>query len=340
MIDAEKLGEAFASGGIYALQLEVGSACDQGCIYCYMNAIPRNQPSMADATVTGILHDAARLGITAIEWLGGEPLLHPCIFKFMATASRLGLRNNLWTGGIPLGREDVARACARWCRGGLISVHVSSVDPGTYQGLHPGRPAGDLDAILRGVRHVLAAGFPPSRMLNSITLTGLQDAEDALHVIEHFEETFSIATSVNVYHTYLRPGTGPGELAKFVPDPVIVAKVLARCAAQQGVKQLPMNCVNKQYCSATVAVLHDGSVTPCATIREAGAPRVGIDGSLAGIIARHRDHLTFAAFKDPANLPSGCTSCSLSDSCWGCRSRAFAAGRGILGKDPRCFRSA
>jgi MoaA/NifB/PqqE/SkfB family radical SAM enzyme len=28
----------------------------------------------------------------------------------------------------------------------------------------------------------------------------------------------------------------------------------------------------------------------------------------------------------------------MNDQCWGCRSRAYAAGRGIHGKDPRCFR--
>ena len=43
-----------------------------------------------------------------------------------------------------------------------------------------------------------------------------------------------------------------------------------------------MNCVNKQYCSATLAVLCDGRVTPCATIRDPGMPSIHETPSLSG----------------------------------------------------------
>jgi len=99
-----------------------------------------------------------------------------------------------------------------------------------------------------------------------------------------------------------------------------------------------MNCVNKQYCSATVAVLCSGGVTPCATIRSKDAPNLHAGRSLFDIATKDKDDLTFAAFRNPDNLPDDCRRCSLSESCFGCRSRAYAAGRGIYGKDPRCFR--
>jgi radical SAM protein with 4Fe4S-binding SPASM domain len=99
-----------------------------------------------------------------------------------------------------------------------------------------------------------------------------------------------------------------------------------------------MNCVSKQYCSATLAVLCDGSVTPCATIRPPESPNLHRDGSLREIASKHHDWLTVRALRDPANLPEDCRECPLNDQCWGCRSRAYAAGLGVLGKDPRCFR--
>jgi len=49
--------------------------------------------------------------------------------------------------------------------------------------------------------------------------------------------------------------------------------------------------------------------------------------------------LTLKKLKDKNNLNDDCKSCSLSDVCFGCRSRSFAAKNGIYGKDPRCFRN-
>ncbi len=338
MIDAERLRAAYDSDGFYALQLEVGDKCEQGCIYCYMNALPGVKNSLGDGLISEIVSDASALGVAAIEWLGGEPLLRGTIFEHMAHAGALGMRNNLWTGGLPLREPAMAAKCARACKNGLISVHVSSVDPRIYNMLHPAASDHDLGDIISGVQHVLDAGYPASRMLNSVTFTGLQSADDMIRTIDHFEHELGIATSLNVYHTYLRPGTDPGELARFIPAAPEVARVSMRVAEQSGHGAIPMNCVNKQYCSATLAVLCDGSVTPCATIREPGAPNVHSDGRLLAIANQHRDHLIIKALKSPANLPPDCRGCVMNATCWGCRSRSFAAGRGLLGKDPRCFR--
>ncbi len=338
MIDTDRLQAAYERQGFYALQLEVGDTCQQGCVYCYMNAVADGRNTLSDEQIAAILRDAQALGITAIEWLGGEPLLRESLFEHMALAADVGLRNNVWTGGLPLADGTVREKTVAHARNGLISVHVSTVDPDVYRVLHPTRPASDLAAILDGVRATLALGYPASQMLNSVTFTGLQSAEDMIRTIDYFEYEFGIKTSLNVYHTYLRPGTPIGELARFIPTLEAVRKVYARYVRQWGAERLPMNCVNKQYCSTTLAVLCDGSVTPCATIREKDAPNIHTDGTLFDVATRVRDHLTIAPFRERQNLPKDCQRCKMSDQCFGCRSRAYAAGRGILGKDPMCFR--
>jgi radical SAM protein with 4Fe4S-binding SPASM domain len=93
----------------------------------------------------------------------------------------------------------------------------------------------------------------------------------------------------------------------------------------------------KQYCSANIAVLCDGSVAPCATIREKNAPNLYRDGSLYDIFQTHRDYLIFKQLKSGELISEDCKKCKINDQCWGCRSRAFAAGLGIYGRDPRCF---
>jgi radical SAM protein with 4Fe4S-binding SPASM domain len=337
MIDQRKLEHAYDTDGIYALQLEVGDVCYQGCIYCYMNAIPQERNQLSDGVITAIIHDSRQLGVTAVEWLGGEPLLRNTVFDHLAEAAALGLRNNVWTGGLPLQDPLIRKQTAKHTKNGLIAFHLSTVDRRTYQALHPQRPVADLDQILTAVKELLNGGYPADQLLNSATFTGLQSAADMIETIDFFEENFGIATSLNIYHTYLRPGQTRADLERFIPARSDVARVYKRFSRQWGYDQAPMNCVNKQYCSATIAVLYDGSVTPCATIREDGAPRVTDDRRLQDIVRSRRDHLIFKFLKNDANLPECCQRCSISDICWGCRSRAFAAGLGLYGEDPRCF---
>lgn len=337
-IDFDRLNKACDERRIYALQLEIGDICEQGCTYCYMNALPQVYNQLSDEKITEILHDCKHLGISAVEWLGGEPLLRQSIFEHMGLATDLGLRNNVWTGGLPLTDMKVLRQTLHHARYGLISVHVSTVNPKTYRRLHPERPASDLTRIVEAVERLLELGYPADQIINSVTFTGMQTADDMIETIDYFERRFGILTSLNVYHTYLRPGQSRSELEQFIPDRAAVSKVYRRWTRQYNVERLPMNCVNKQYCSATMAVLCDGSVTPCATIRPTDAPKLTNGTSLFDIFQDHREELIFGHFRDPENLPPECRTCVLADCCWGCRSRAFAAGEGIYGRDPRCFR--
>ncbi len=329
---------AYKNDGFYSLQLEIGDRCEQDCIYCYMNALPKEVNTLSDEQITRILEDSVELGISAIEWLGGEPLLRNSIFDHMELARELGLRNNIWTGGLPLGNEDVTQRCSELARPGLISVHVSTVDQATYRLLHPNRPNSDLNNILEGVERLLDLGYPSDQMLNSVTFTGIQTPEDMIGTIDYFENEFEISTSLNVYHTYLRPGTDPGELGRFIPKTTDVARVYSRLQKQTGSDPMPMNCVDKFYCSTTVAVLCDGSVTPCATIRDNEAPIIHSGKSFFSIAKENRDHLIFKSMKNKKNLPVPCQRCGMNDVCFGCRSRSFSEGRGLLGPDPRCFR--
>lgn len=337
MIDRRRLQTAWENERFYSLQLEVGDRCNQGCLYCYMNALEEERNTLSDLEIERILKDAGKLDITAIEWLGGEPLLRPSVSRHLAYAEELGFRNNVWTGGIPLSDRDIRTATVRYARHGLISIHLSTVDTALYKTLHPSRPSSDLRLVIDSVREILEMGYPPDQMLNSVTFTGLQDANDMIRTIDYFEEELGIKTSLNVYHTYLRPGIPEGELARFIPKSHEVEKVYRRYGEQWGIERAPMNCVNKQYCSSTIAVLCDGSVTPCATIREKSALNLHSSGSLWDIATREHDRLIFGEFRVRSNLPDECQRCSISDSCFGCRSRSYAAGRGVYGKDPMCI---
>ncbi|MFX0099190.1 MAG: hypothetical protein ACFFCS_06375 [Candidatus Hodarchaeota archaeon] len=71
LIDLEKLQIAYDSDGFYALQLEIGDLCKQGCVYCYMNALPKEKNSLSGEQIRSILDDSKKLGITAFLNLKG-----------------------------------------------------------------------------------------------------------------------------------------------------------------------------------------------------------------------------------------------------------------------------
>ena len=83
MIDFQQLNKAYENDSFYSLQLEVGDKCYQGCSYCYMNAVEITNNELSDEQILHLIQEAKDLGITAIEWLGGEPLLRTNIFNFM-----------------------------------------------------------------------------------------------------------------------------------------------------------------------------------------------------------------------------------------------------------------
>jgi len=341
MINFYELNKAYEENRFYALQLEVGDVCYQGCNYCYMNAIETPQNALSDDDIKNILIDSKKLGITAIEWLGGEPLLRKNIFDLMNFAKDLDFRNNMWTGGLPLNDYSTCKKLSEVCSKGLIAFHISSVNPETYKKLHPGKTSNDLQTILNGIKCLLDLGYPSELLLNSVTFTGLQTAEDMIETMNYFYENFKIATSLNVYHTYLRPGYTKEDLLKFIPDKESVKKVYKHYISFLNIEDIsvfPMNCVNKQYCSATLAVLNDGTVSPCATIRSGCVDKIA-SKSFYDIVNENRNYLTFAFLKDKNNLPEECKFCPLNDDCFGCRSRAYAASNGIFGIDPRCFRN-
>lgn len=338
LIDYDKLEECYKKDNFYSLQLEIGDKCYQSCIYCYMNAVENGLNTLSDKQIKKILLDSKKLGITSVEWLGGEPLLRKSIFSHMRLAQSLGFRNNLWTGGLPLTNNFILKKTIKYTKPGLISVHVSTINPEVYQKLHPERTSKDLELIIKSIEKLLNNDYPASNILNSVTFTGLQTADDMIDTIDFFKEKFGINTSLNVYHTYLRPDFDEEDLKKFIPNKADLIEVYKHYAKLYGKKEISMNCVNKQYCSSTLAVLCDGSVTPCATIREKNAPNIHCDGNFYDIVCKYKDYLLIKKLKNKNYLSEDCKTCSLSNSCWGCRSRSYAAGNGIYGKDSRCFR--
>ena len=59
MIDDERMRRAYEEDSFYSVQLELGDRCEQDCMYCYMNAIPKEINTLSDDEISQVLGDAS-----------------------------------------------------------------------------------------------------------------------------------------------------------------------------------------------------------------------------------------------------------------------------------------
>lgn len=106
--------------------LWLGLACDVRCKFCYDELVAAREKAWMPADeVTGAL-DKFRYfyGNEYVDFMGGEPTLHPRVLDIIAYAVRIGLRPTIITHGMRLADPQCARAFAdAGLHDVLISIH-------------------------------------------------------------------------------------------------------------------------------------------------------------------------------------------------------------------------
>ena len=80
------------SGNIRFLWLELTNLCNLQCVHCYAESSPirSNDDLLSPQDYHNILSEAAELGCTQVQFIGGEPTLNKHLPKFIAHARALG----------------------------------------------------------------------------------------------------------------------------------------------------------------------------------------------------------------------------------------------------------
>lgn len=85
--------------------IELTKKCNFACGHCYANSSP-NEPlrsNMSDSDYHEALNLLIRNGVTAVQFIGGEPLLHPEICTFIAQCAEGGVNHiEVYTNITPL----------------------------------------------------------------------------------------------------------------------------------------------------------------------------------------------------------------------------------------------
>lgn len=93
------------AAGLRFIWLELTNRCNLACVHCYADSGPH--PERADVLETGdylrLLGEAADLGCRAVQFIGGEPTLHPGLPDLIAHARSCGYDFvEVYTNGIRL----------------------------------------------------------------------------------------------------------------------------------------------------------------------------------------------------------------------------------------------
>ena len=139
--------------------LWLGLRCDVRCKFCYDEHVPAAQKgwlSLEDA-IRALDKFRSYYGNEFVDFMGGEPTLHPAILDITAHAASIGLRPTVITHGMHLARPERAAAFAQaGIHDFLVSVHGTGE---TARAIH-GRGRDNAARQERALDNLRALGVP------------------------------------------------------------------------------------------------------------------------------------------------------------------------------------
>jgi sulfatase maturation enzyme AslB (radical SAM superfamily) len=139
--------------------LWLGLRCDVRCKFCYDDRVPASRKGWLEAADAIAALDKFRsyYGNEFVDFMGGEPTLHPGILDIVGHAAAIGLRPTLITHGMHLARPARAAAFAEaGVHDFLVSVHATG--PAAAQ-IH-GRGRGNFARQVQALDNLRQLGIP------------------------------------------------------------------------------------------------------------------------------------------------------------------------------------
>ncbi len=94
---------------LLAIWANITKACNLRCSYCYFSAGERMTEEMSTEKWLGIIDELAAGGGASVRFIGGEPLLHPDLFRLARRAKDRGMAANLYTNGTLITKSNAKK---------------------------------------------------------------------------------------------------------------------------------------------------------------------------------------------------------------------------------------
>ncbi|MFB3765095.1 MAG: GTP 3',8-cyclase MoaA [Methanotrichaceae archaeon] len=146
------------------LRVSLTSRCNLDCIYCHHEGDVPHAREISGEMVVCIARAAADLGMRAIKFTGGEPLMRKDLEHLISQIPK-GLDTSITTNGIFLAERAQPLAEAGL---GRVNVSLDSLKPEVFRSI-TGCKKGDLDRVISGINSARDAGLEPIK-LNVVVL--------------------------------------------------------------------------------------------------------------------------------------------------------------------------
>ncbi len=134
LAQAHKWGHALISSGVVTrlfnskpiwAQLKITDRCNLQCGYC--SEYKKIGDHVDIATVSRWLRHCSQLGVKHVEFIGGEPLVHPDLIEMITLAKKMGINSGLTTNGFLLTKKRADELLAAGiCR---LQLSIDCIEP-------------------------------------------------------------------------------------------------------------------------------------------------------------------------------------------------------------------
>jgi len=310
---------------------EVTAACNLACSYCRASAcVKPDSDELSTEEALSFLDEVATLHPLLIL-SGGEPVLRPDIFRLARHAAGLGLRVSLASNGTtitPQVADEIAQS-------GISRVSIS-LDAANARGHDSMRGQGSFDQAMQGIKCL--SGKVDFQINYTVSGRNECDAKGMFDLAEKL--------GARALHFFFLVATGRGSEADLLSaqkqEDILLEidrlhdardiEVQVTCAPQyariaRSKKGRAGGCLaGRRF----VFVSRKGDVFPCGYFPlKAGNIRD------KNFIEIWENSPVFKALRERA-LKGKCGQCHYSETCGGCRARAYAGTGDFLGPDPSC----
>lgn len=139
--------------------LWLGLRCDVQCKFCYDEHLAKRDKIWVAVDEATRTLDKFRYHYqnTAVDFMGGEPTLHPKVLDIVSYAARIGLRPTVITHGMRLAEMDRAEA---YGRAGIYDFLVSIHGVGETVSMIHGRGTSNFERQMQALDNLRALGIP------------------------------------------------------------------------------------------------------------------------------------------------------------------------------------
>lgn len=334
----EEISQTKAAHGLLTMEVEIGTACNFRCKYCYVGDVdpPESgkQKELSPDEIRDVVAQAQALGARKIILLGGEPMLYGFTLELCEWIRGRGLGVEMFTNGSNMTPAMAARLFALGVHV-VLKWHSSDHQIQDWLAGVPGAAA----VMAEAYRNLRTAGYPSSTSKMALSTVICRQNIAELPGLWAWMRTEGIEPYFEMITPQGRARQSGPDLSPSVEEIRHLFETIREIDRVQFGRtweaQPPLvgNACLRHSFSCLVGA--SGDVMPCVgvslpvgNVRQRPLAEILVDSEVIADLRAHEQ-----------TIQGACGTCDKAATCYGCRGAAFQMTGNYLGSDPLCWRN-